>query len=77
MIQTTKGGLASVITAIGNAIITLEAAKFRTELKHRFLYAVDIDGIQWDAFRYKKNALAYARKTGGVIVKRKLLTYKY
>jgi hypothetical protein len=77
MIQTTKGGLASVITAIDNAIATLEGAKFRTELKHNLLYAVDIDGVQWDAFRYKKDALAYAKKMGGVIVKRKLLTYQY
>lgn len=77
MIQTTKGVLASVITAIDNAIATLEGAKFRTELKKKQLYAVDIDGVQWDSFRYKKDALAYAKKMGGVIIKRKLLTYKY
>lgn len=77
MIQTTKGGLASVITAIDNAIATLDGAKFPTELKTRQLYAVDIDGVQWDSFRYKKDALDYAKKMGGIVVKRKLLTYKY
>lgn len=53
------------------------------ELKIKTLWAVDIDTIQFKAFRYKKEAKEYAKGKKGlfgstpIIVKRKLITDKY
>ena len=54
------------------------------EIKLKTLWAIDIDGIQWTTFRYKKEAIEYAKnKTkekvydSFIIVKLKVLTDKY
>ena len=52
------------------------------EIKLKTLWAVDIKGIQYATFRYKKEAIEYAynrpkRIFSFVIVKRKVLTNKY
>jgi hypothetical protein len=54
------------------------------ELKIKNLWAVDINNVQWDCFKYKKEAIEYAFKSqknkrmfSFVIVKRKVLTDKY
>lgn len=47
------------------------------ELKFKMLYAIDIDGIQYTSFKYKKDAIKYAINNNGIIIKRKLLTDKY
>ena len=49
------------------------------EIKLKWLWAVDdANGIQWGAFKYKKEAKLFANKINCItIVKRKLLTDKY
>ena len=48
------------------------------ELKIKTLYAVDCkNGIQWGAFRYKREAKEFAQKIDGIIIKRKCITDKY
>lgn len=47
------------------------------ELKFRILWAVKCQGIQWGAFQYKKEAVAFAKKINGIVLKRKCLTDKY
>ena len=54
------------------------------ELKLKPLWAIDINGIQWTTFKYKKDAIEYAKnKTkekvfdSFIIVKRKCITDKY
>ena len=41
------------------------------------LWVVDAQGIQWGAFHYKKEAINYAKKINGIVLKRKCLTDKY
>ena len=49
------------------------------EIKFKWLWAVDdANGVQWGAFRYKKEAKQFAIKLNCPhITKRKLLTTKY
>ena len=47
------------------------------ELKEKWLWAVDVNGIQWNSFRLKREANSYAKKYTGVVVRRKLITDKY
>jgi hypothetical protein len=49
------------------------------EIKLKNLWAVDIDGVQWAAFRYKKEAIKFASKMSGniTILKKLLLTNQY
>ena len=54
------------------------------ELKFRKLWAIDIDGIQWETFKYKREAINYIifcrmRGISGnpTMTKRKVLTDKY
>lgn len=48
-----------------------------TELKFKMLWVVDCQFIQWGAFKYKKEAIAFAKKINGIVLKRKCLTDKY
>jgi hypothetical protein len=48
-----------------------------TQTQFKTLYAVDCNGIQWGAFRYKKDALQFAKNINGIIIKRKLLTNQF
>ena len=49
------------------------------ELKIKTLWAVDNqNGVQWGAFRYKREAIAFAKRINcTTIVKRKCITDKY
>ena len=48
------------------------------EIKLKWLWAVDdLNGVQWNAFRYKKDAKAFAIRITGVIHRRKCLTDRY
>ena len=54
------------------------------ELKIKSLWAVDINGIQWTTFKYKKEAKKFATYLQEIgvngkpdILKRKLITDKY
>jgi hypothetical protein len=52
-------------------------AQLKKQTQFKTLYAVDCKGIQWGAFRYKKDALQFAKNINGVIIKRKLLTNQF
>ena len=52
-------------------------ALVKNETQIKLLYAVDCNGIQWGAFRYKKDAIKFAKNINGVIIKRKLLTNQF
>jgi len=46
------------------------------KLKFRWLWVVTAEGIQWSAFRYKKEAEAFAIVIGGKVdAKKKLITF--
>ena len=48
------------------------------KLKFRWLWVVLADSVQWGAFKYKKEAQAYAIRIGGKVEgKKKLITDKY
>jgi hypothetical protein len=51
------------------------------EIKLKKLWAVDVDNIQMKCFKYKKDAICYAKKYANpyyyTIVKRNVLTDKY
>jgi hypothetical protein len=47
------------------------------ELKFKILWAVDYQGIQWGAFQYKKEAVSFAKRINGIVLKRRCLTDKY
>ena len=47
------------------------------ELKLKWLWAVDINGIQWTSFRLKRDANKYAKENNGVVVRKQLITDKY
>jgi hypothetical protein len=49
------------------------------ELKFKMLWAINVDGIQWFAFKYKVEAEKYAQLISGnvTIAKTKCLTDKY
>jgi hypothetical protein len=52
-------------------------ALLNKETRFKLLYAVDSNGIQWGAFRYKKDATQFAKNINGTIIKRKLLTNQF
>ena len=47
------------------------------ELKLKWLWAVDVKGIQWTSFRLKREANKYAKENNGVVIRKKLITDKY
>jgi hypothetical protein len=47
------------------------------ELRFRTIWVVDAQNIQWGAFQYKKDAILFAKKINGIVLKRKCLTDKY
>jgi hypothetical protein len=47
------------------------------ELKFKILWAVDCQSIQWGAFQYKKEAVSFANRINGIVLKRRCLTDKY
>ena len=47
------------------------------ELKFKILWAVDAQGIQWGAFQYKTQAVDFAKRINGIVLKRRCLTNKY
>tara|TARA_R110000868_G_scaffold254364_2_gene510953 strand:- start:160 stop:339 length:180 start_codon:yes stop_codon:yes gene_type:complete len=47
------------------------------ELKFKILWAVDSQSIQWGAFQYKKEAVSFAKRINGIVLKMRCLTDKY
>ena len=46
------------------------------KLKFKMLWVVDCQFIQWGAFQYKKEAIAFAKKINGIVLKNLRLVYQ-
>ena len=64
------------IQSIGGNLPPLKSNSMKY-LKLKWLWAVEVNGIQWNSFRLKTDANKYAKDNNGIVIRKQLITDKY